>query len=334
MKLFALAALALTSVTAHAQQEGFDYSLCNDIINKTFQKDKSFPNGFIQISAKGQIEAAQCGQGKSKCAINSFNRFSGKEDYKATQDASYGPYKQAERSFTVIRDENGYISKIVSEADELQISYTAKKCVATALVANIPEENVREMNFDLVACKTFHEIQKRYGQKFSDCYAKDIETLKNSTNKDVKKIGGTCAAELKDVYKNLLSLKSDIISRYEGDKTLKRQPFKSIVPPSVFNDQVIENFICSFESTMGAPSERKECGSSIFNLSTPGETALGVILANKKTCGLIFSDNVLNNEEIFKAKNYDSMVYTLLEAKSGSGAIASKGGGGKKGSGQ
>lgn len=333
MKSFALAVLTLTTVAVHAQSSNpVDFSLCNDVINKTFMKDKTFPNGFITINTKGQVEAAQCGSAKSKCSVKSFNRLNpSKEEFKVTQDSSFGPFKQVDRSFTVYRNGNGQIEKIVSEADELQISYTSKKCVATALIAEIPEENVREMNFDLVACKTFYEIQKRYGQKLSDCFAKDVETLKNSSDKSVTKFGVGCSNELKDVYKNLQSLKSDIISRYENDKSLKRQPFKSIVPPSVFNDQVIENFLCSYEAVNA--SAVKNCDSNIFNIGTPSETAIGVILGNKKTCGLIYSDAVLGNQEIFKAKSPDSLVFTLLDAKSGSGSSVTKGGG-TKGAGQ
>lgn len=322
MKLFVLAALTLTTA-AHAQ---FDFSLCNDSINRTFQKDKTFPHGFVQINGRGEIEAAKCGGDKaSRCQIKSFNRYAPKEDYKVVQQAAYGPYLEAVKDFTIVRGLDGKISKIISGEDELQLSYTDKKCVATALVADIPDENIREMNFDLIACKTFHEIQKRHGQKMSDCYSKDMSNLTEADTKSIKKIGTSCTNELKETYKHLVSLKADIISRYSDDATLKRKPFINIVPPSVFNDQIIENFICSYEASFSAPSGKKECAQNVFELTAPSETALGVILGNKKTCNLIFSENTLNNEEIFKPKYFDSLVYSLVLPQTGGKRIEKDG---------
>lgn len=324
MKLLVLTALALSSV-AHAQ---IDYSLCNDTINRTFQKEKNYPNGFIQITPTGEIEVAACGTDKrpSRCKMKSFTRLDFQEEYKVTQEPISGPYKPIDKIFRISREPDGKISKIISGEDELQIEYTDKKCVATSLIADIPKENVREMNFDIIACKTFHEIDKKYGKKMSDCFSKDVSSITQADSKSIKRIGVGCTSELKDTYKHLVSLKSDLIGRYADDKTLKRKPFVDIVPPSVFNDQIIENFICSFEASFFPTSGKKECSSHVFELTAPSETALGVILGNKKTCSLIYSDATLDNEEIFKPKSFDSLVYSLVKPVS----AGKRSGGGSK----
>lgn len=328
--------LLFVVLTFSSQAFAVDYNLCNDAINNTFKKNKNFPYGFIQLNSNGEIEAAPCSlnQKDKNCSIKSFDRVKLPESYVVSQNPVNGlVMKPEDRQFKIVR-EGLEVKKIISGQDELQLTVSNGKCVAKALISEVKEENVREMSFDLVACKTFHEVEKKYGQKLSDCYAQDLEILKKSSTKNVLKVGTSCQVELKDIYKNMVSLKSDILSRYGSDPTLIRKPFASITPPAVFNDQVIENFICAYEASFVGSSGKKDCSNNgTFAVEASTDTSLGVILSNKKTCALVYSDMTLNDAAIFTKKSPDSLVYVLNEEGTEAGKVQS-GGGSSKGKNQ
>jgi hypothetical protein len=282
------------------------YSHCNETINKIFAVDSNYPYGFIRLDPEGSIVAAECAEGG--CKIKNFSKNDGVEVFDVSQNRFQKPNENTIQQF-VVKKEHKKITSISSGGKEIAISFISGKCVPTHIISNNDQKGVREVDFDLLACKTNHELRKAFKTGFEKCVREGREVLNNT--KDIKTIGQQCRNELETVYRSYVSEKKAMIDRYSKENSLKRKPFKDLDSLDFNSDLIIEKFICSYEKAFITSSQVKACSTNVFDFKHPSDSALYTFFQSDY-CSVIYPDTLLNDESLFSRINPNYYAYDYV----------------------